>query len=277
MRGWLMVAACVAAACWGVTPALADAPRVAVIIDDLGYHRDYGQRVLDLPGPVACSFLADAPYAPDHARAAHERGKEVLLHVPMQPHSSAAAHPHALGLQHTAADVSATLARDLQRVPYVVGINNHQGSLLTEQPRHMRWLMDAMDAHPTLYFVDSMTTPRSVALATAQAAHIRSTRRNVFLDHERSVDAIEAQVDRLIALARRNGTALAIGHPYPETLDVLERRLPTFDAKGIRLVPVSELIDVRLAQRDDQDWRVSLRLFESPTTTRADRRRPAAN
>lgn len=261
-----MAAACAVAGCLMGTAARAELPRVAVIIDDLGYHRDYGMRAVHLPGPVACSFLADAPYATDHARIAHATGKEVLLHLPMQPHAGASGHPGALGVNHTASDMRRTLSRDLDRVPFVVGINNHQGSLLTEQPLHMRWLMDAMDAYPTLYFVDSMTTPRSVALSSARAAHIRSTRRNVFLDHVRDPDAIAAQFDRLIRMARQRGTALAIGHPYPETLDVLEQRLPLLADAGVRLVPVSELIDVRLAQRDDQDWRVSLRLFEAPAT-----------
>ncbi|MEC9405766.1 MAG: divergent polysaccharide deacetylase family protein [Abyssibacter sp.] len=252
-------------------------PQIAIIIDDLGYGQRSGQRVLDLPGPVACAFIPDAPHSPIQARQAHAAGKEVMLHLPMEPHSGARAHPTTLTTHSTANDVQQMLHTAMRDIPHVVGVNNHQGSLLTEQTTHMRWLMDAMDAYPHLYFVDSMTTPRSVALRSARAALIPSTRRNVFLDHVRSRPAIEAEFDRLVRLAERHGTALAIGHPYSETLAVLEARLPELASRGIDLVPVGSLIQLRTAQRSDQTWRVSLRLGGEPKATMPFRTLRAAN
>ena len=261
-----------------LTAATAQArPQIAIIIDDLGYGQVSGQRVLDLPGPVACAFIPDAPHSPRQARQAHVAGKEVMLHLPMEPQNGARAHPTTLTTHSTADDVEQMLHRAMRDIPHVVGVNNHQGSLLTEQTTHMRWLMDAMDAYPHLYFVDSMTTPRSVALRSAQAALIPSTRRNVFLDHVRSRPAIEAEFDRLLRVAERHGSALAIGHPYDETLAVLEARLPELEARGIDLVPVSGLIRLRTAQRSDQSWRVSLRLGGEPKATMPVRTLRAAN
>lgn len=252
-------------------------PQIAIIIDDLGYGQRAGQRVLDLPGAVACAFIPDAPHSSKQARLAHGVGKEVMLHLPMQPHSGARSHPATLTTQSTADEVRQMLHAAMRDIPHVVGVNNHQGSLLTEQTAHMRWLMDAMDAYPHLYFVDSMTTPRSVALRSARAALIPSTRRNVFLDHVRSRAAIEAEFDRMIRVAERHGTALAIGHPYDETIDVLEARLPELADRGIDLVPVSNLIQLRTAQRTDQTWRVSLRLGGEPKATMPFRTLRAAN
>ncbi len=261
-----------------LAPAMLQAqPRIAIIIDDLGYSRDAGVRVLQLPGPVACAFIPDAPYSVEQAEVAHELSKEVMLHLPMQPHAGARAHPHTLTVNSTSDDVRSVLNGAMLHIPHVVGLNNHQGSLLTERSSHMRWLMDAMDAYPHLYFVDSMTTPRSVALHSARAAHIPSARRNVFLDHERDTAAIHAEFDRLVRYAKRHGTALAIGHPYEETLAVLERRLPSLKREGIVLVAVSDLIHTRTAQRGDQDWRVSLRLGDAPTAITPDRMLQAAN
>ena len=259
-------------------PVLAHAQaRIAIIIDDLGYNRASGVRVLQLPGPVACSFIPDAPFSAEQAEVAFELDKEVMLHIPMQPHAGARAHPNTLTINSSADDVRHLLRTAMLHIPHAVGLNNHQGSLLTERSASMRWLMDAMDAYPQLYFVDSMTSPHSVALNSARAAQIPSTRRNVFLDHDPRPEAIDAQFDRLVRHARRHGTALAIGHPYDETLDVLERRLPALKRQGIQIVAVSDLIHTRMAQRDDQGWRVSLRLGDVPTATTPDRMLQAAN
>jgi polysaccharide deacetylase 2 family uncharacterized protein YibQ len=134
------------------------------------------------------------------------------------------------------------LAQNMAAVPFAIGVNGHRGSLLTRHPGHMRWLMEEIDARGML-FVDSYTTPRSVALDMALEAGVPATRRDVFLDTDPAPESIDREFERLKALARRHGSAVAIGHPYPATLTFLERRLPMLAAQGFRLVGIRELLN----------------------------------
>jgi polysaccharide deacetylase 2 family uncharacterized protein YibQ len=184
------------------------APRIAIIIDDLGYHLAAGHRAVALPGPVACAILPDTPGSVRLAQAAWQSGKEVLLAT----------------------------------VPFAVGINGHRGSLLTQHPGHMSWLMEEILMAGGLYFVDSYTTHRSVALRMAAEKGVPAIKRDVFLDSDPAPEMVAREFERLKYLARQRGLAVAIGHPYPETLAFLERAIPGLVEEGIELVPLSELI-----------------------------------
>ncbi len=230
--------------------------RVALIIDDLGKGLAEGRAVVALPAPVACAFLPHATYTPELARAAHGAGKEVMLHLPMQTVEPRPLDPGALRLDMTRSQFLAVLAQDMARVPHLTGINNHMGSLLTRHPGHMAWLMAAIKARGDLFFVDSRTTRHTVALRIAREQGVPSIKRDVFLDDDRDPAEIERQFERLLGIARRQGFALAIGHPYPETLALLARRLPALRGEGIELVPVRRL--VQLEQGREQTWQASL-------------------
>ncbi|MGB5353228.1 MAG: divergent polysaccharide deacetylase family protein, partial [Woeseia sp.] len=107
---------------------------------------------------------------------------------------------------------------------------------------HMRWLMEELHAHEGLFFVDSYTTHQSVAMQAAVDAGVPAARRDVFLDNDRSAEGVAAAFEKLKRVARRRGSAIGIGHPYPETLKFLEQVLPQLSAEGIELVSLSELI-----------------------------------
>ena len=139
-------------------------------------------------------------------------------------------------------ELEMTLDYNLETVPHAVGVNNHMGSLLTQQPRAMRFLMQAISRRGNLFFVDSLTSPNSQAARTASEYGVPALARNVFLDNERTPDAIEQRLEELVSIARRKGSALAIGHPYAETLEALERWLPTLPDKNIELVPLSVML-----------------------------------
>ncbi len=231
--------------------AASQAPRVSIIIDDLGYRLDAGRRAIALPGPVACAILPGAPRSRHLARYAHERGKEVLLHLPMQamddmdkPNDPLAASPRGLSIDMNRQALTRALAEAMQSVPYAVGVNNHRGSLVTRHPGHMHWLMQAIREQELEFFVDSYTTHKSVALKLAAENGVAALKRDVFLDADPDPAEIRRQFERLKTLARRNGAALAIGHPYPATLDVLEQLLPSLGDDGIRLVPIRELLSL---------------------------------
>ncbi|ANO52850.1 divergent polysaccharide deacetylase family protein [Woeseia oceani] len=225
-------------------PGTADArPRVAVIIDDLGYEFAAGRRVVRLPGPVACAVLPATPRGKQLAELAARNGKEVLLHLPLQAQNYAGdREPGAILLDMTRQQFAATFAANLASIPHVIGVNNHRGSLLTRHPGHMSWLMEELRARGGLFFVDSYTTHRSVAMQVAQEAGVPAVRRDVFLDAERSAAGVAREFERLLSLARKHGSAIAIGHPYPETLDFLEQALPGLAAQGIDLVSLGELL-----------------------------------
>ena len=214
---------------------------IAIIIDDLGYKLQQDQRAINLPGQVTFAFLPQTPHVRTLAETANAQGNEIMLHLPMQSVEPIFLGPGALTQTMSREEFKISLLKSILSIPHVKGINNHMGSLITSQKEPMNWLMEEI-ARTRLFFVDSRTTVETLAEQTANQYQIANTRRNVFLDHERNRPAIEFQFDQLIQLARKNGSAVAIGHPYAETLDVLEEKIPQLKAAGIRLIPVSELI-----------------------------------
>jgi len=221
-------------------------PAISIIIDDLGYRRLDGLRALELPGPVAYAFLPHTPYASRLAGIAFQLDKEVLLHVPMASELDKALGPGALTDGMARGEIRAVLDAGLASVPHVSGLNNHMGSALTQKRQPMGWVMEWMRNNGGLYFVDSFTSSKSVALRSASDAGLRAIGRDVFLDTTPNSELVRRQFERLIAIARERGTGLAIGHPYPETLSVLRSVLLKPSYYGVRLVPVRELIARRL-------------------------------
>jgi polysaccharide deacetylase 2 family uncharacterized protein YibQ len=218
-------------------------PRIALIIDDLGNALKAGERTAALNGPVACAILPHTPFGQTIAQQAFLAGKEVLLHLPLQPvEQLEATGSGTIIIDNTRTQLHRIFTADIVSIPHVVGVSNHMGSLLTRHPGHMEWLMDAVKAHGNLFFVDSYTTVSSVALQLAQERGVPSIRRDVFLDNVPTEAAISREFRRLIKRARKNGVAVGIGHPYPETLQYLEQVLPALTTEGIELVSIGSLI-----------------------------------
>lgn len=239
-RVLLLLAAMLAAPAGIAGPA--GAPRIAIIIDDLGNQLSAGRRAIALPGPVTIAILPDTPRAMTLARAANAAGKEVLVHLPMQ---AAADRPDAVRgvtLDMSRSEFRTLVEKAIASVPYAIGVNNHRGSLITRHPGHMGWLMEELGRRQPLFFVDSYTTHHSVALAVAAENGVRAIRRDVFLDADPRAGTLHAELERLKSLARTQGSAVAIGHPYADTLEFLETELPKLAAAGYELVPISELV-----------------------------------
>jgi polysaccharide deacetylase 2 family uncharacterized protein YibQ len=216
--------------------------RIAIVIDDLGNQPALDAQFIDLPGSLALSFLPDAPATASLARAAHAAGKPVLLHLPM----AGSDHEHAektrieAGMTH--AQVLHVLRWAIQQVPYLEGINNHQGSDLTRRGLPMQWLMQELAAYPGLYFLDSRTTADSIAEATAETWGVPTGRRHVFLDNSEDPAAIDQQLQRLATIAHRQGQAIAIGHPNAATLRALKNLPEWLQAHQLRLVSPAQLM-----------------------------------
>ncbi|WP_313200775.1 divergent polysaccharide deacetylase family protein [Pseudomonas sp.] len=213
---------------------------MSIIIDDLGQSTERDSRTLALPGPVTMAIMPDTPHATDFARQAHKAGKTVILHMPMDPATGPYAWHPGIPLDELARRLDAALAK----VPYAAGINNHMGSRMTAQREPMAWLMGELQRRH-LFFVDSRTSAATVAAAEAQAQSLAHVSRDVFLDDVRTTEAITGQLQQGVALARKQGSAVLIGHPYPQTLEVLERELPRLRSQGIELIRLKQMIAVR--------------------------------
>lgn len=218
-------------------------PRIAIIIDDLGYQLDAGQRAIKLPGPVSFAVLPGTPGASALAMLAFDSGKEVLLHLPLQAGSDDTIEdPLGLSLYMSREEFGDTFERALTSVPHAIGVNSHRGSLLTRHPGHMLWLMEEIHAHEDLFFVDSFTTLESVAVRIAIETGVDARKRDVFLDPDRDPETVAREFERMKRLAGKRGSVIAIGHPYATTLELLERELPKLAAEGYELVTISELM-----------------------------------
>ncbi len=231
--------------------------RIAIIIDDIGYSLKNGLRAARLPANLTLAVLPHTPNGIALAKLGHKSGKEIMLHTPM---ANTRGLPLDKGALTDAMDQDTfltTLRGNLSSIPHISGVNNHMGSQLTQNPQAMHWLMTELKQQG-LFFIDSRTSADSLALATAIDSQLPSGERDVFLDHERNSEQIARQFDYLIRLAKREGQALAIGHPYPETLALLEQRIPLLEDENIKLVPASSLLETyappqQLVQADSEN------------------------
>lgn len=221
---------------------LSQAGQLAIIIDDIGYSASLGKRSLNLPGDFTFAVLPHAPHGARLAREGAALGKEIMLHNPMSNIRNLPLDAGALASGMTHRDFIRTLEENLRTIPEARGLNNHMGSQLTQESEPMGWLMQYLGDHG-YYFIDSRTTADSQAWETARRYRIPTLKRDVFLDHERSVEGVLRQLEQAIELARTRGYAIAIGHPYPETLMVLEQINPLLTDAGVTLVPISALLD----------------------------------
>lgn len=229
----------------GGSPDAAEEPpvRVAIVFDDLGRDLAAADRLLATGEPITFSILPFRPHSVETAERVHAAGEEVILHLPMEPQAYPRIRPGPGGL--LVAMDEATLQRqldtDLAAVPFIDGVNNHMGSRLTEEATPMATVMEGLAAR-SLFFLDSRTTPHSVAAEAAEQAGIPWLARDIFLDNTQTPEAIAGQFDKLIDLALRRGHAIAIGHPHPATLDALEVALPRLREAGIVVVPLGDLL-----------------------------------
>ncbi|MFC7293416.1 divergent polysaccharide deacetylase family protein [Marinobacter aromaticivorans] len=219
-------------------------PTIAIIIDDMGHNLYEGERLANLDQPLTLAFLPYRRHTDTLARLAHSREKEIMLHAPMANTRNFGLGPGGLTPDMDEQSLTTTLRRALRSIPYVQGVNNHMGSLLTQQLRPMDWVMKELDRYP-VYFVDSRTIATTVAGEVAAAYRIPTLSRDVFLDHEQTEEYVDRQFKELIRRAKENGSAVGIGHPHPVTVDYLEKHLPLLDEQGIAIATVSGLWAIR--------------------------------
>jgi polysaccharide deacetylase 2 family uncharacterized protein YibQ len=224
----------------------AGAEKIAsIIIDDLGNNYEQGQTVVNFPAALTLTILPQTTFATTLATQAHANNKEIMLHLPLQSVEHHRLSPGTLTLHMTRQQFDQSLRQNLASVPHVRGINNHMGSLLSQHPGHMDWLMTEISSLDNVYFIDSLTSHKSVIADTASHYQIPNLVRDVFLDPDAKPETIRKQFERFIDVAKKKGYAIAIAHPYPTTLSFLRNNLDKLAEHGIELVPVSKLLELR--------------------------------
>jgi len=220
----------------------ASAPLVAIIIDDVGYDLKMARSFMDLGVPLTLSVISTAPYASAISKMAGEKGCELILHLPMEPKNFPRVNPGpgAILAKMNDETILATIEEHVKRVPGIRGVNNHMGSRLTELEEKMAVVFNDLKRR-NLFYIDSRTTHRSVAVSLAGKTGVAVGTRGIFLDNHLSESAIKFQMERLAGIAGNRGGVIAIGHPHKETLKCLKDSLEKIQKSG-RIVPVSEFL-----------------------------------
>lgn len=216
---------------------------VAIIVDDMGSSTQEVNALTAIKIPLTFSIIPGLAKSREVAEAAHAKGFQVMLHIPMEPqgYPRQRMEQNGLLLSQSDADIQTRLSGFLEGVPYVIGANNHMGSRFTEDRSKMGTVLGFLK-RKGLFFVDSRTTPHSVGYSLAREMGVETAARNVFLDNIQDIDAIRAQLDELMGLARKKGVAIGICHPHKTTMLALIATLPELRRQGINFVYVSELV-----------------------------------
>lgn len=217
-------------------------PRMAIIIDDIGYRRKEAEGLIALDASLTFAVLPDGPYSKRLAALASRQGREVMLHLPLEPDKEL---DTVLPEEVLSADLPPALLRArvrdaLVKVPQAVGMNNHMGSAFTRDRDAMRVVLTEI-AERDMYFIDSRTTADTVGLSVARELGLPSSERDVFLDDDQSYEATVAAIDEGRKEALERGRAILIGHPYPTTLQALRDTVPRLQAEGIEIVSAGDL------------------------------------
>jgi len=220
-------------------------PKVAIIVDDIGMSKAPVDELLELPAPVTLSVLPGLPYSRYAAEAANKKGREVMLHLPMEPMESSGymgpdAGEDTLLVGQPKEAIIAKLNKNLSSVPYIKGVNNHMGSKFMENQELVEAVLEEIKRRG-LFFVDSFTSAGSLGYKTALNLGMKTGKRDVFLDNSKDPEYVKSQIEKLIESARKNGYAIGICHPYPVTVEVLTEMVPVI-SEQVELVPVSKVL-----------------------------------
>lgn len=214
---------------------------VAIVLDDWGYNVNNLPALDEIPYALTIAVLPNLPYSRTVGATLHGRGREIILHCPMEPLQKVPLEKNTILTTMDSSTIKKILDHNISTFPYIRGISNHMGSRATEDNRTMQIIMSELKAKK-LYFLDSFVTARSVAESESFKAGVSFVKRDIFLDNNPDPEYIKQQIYKVLALAQRNGTAVAIGHDRKNTLEVLRQVLPEAAKNGYRFVNLSELV-----------------------------------
>lgn len=219
-------------------------PSIALVIDDLGYNPNLAEELFKIDLPFTVSVLPNLAYTNLISRRAIQKGKEVILHLPMEPYDfpNIQVEDGTLLISMEDKEIRRLIKKALKDLYCAVGANNHMGSRMVEHEEKMRIILEEMK-NRGLFFLDSRTSPRSVVYDLAKKMGVKTAKRHVFLDVQNDEEYIRKQLDRVANIALHNGYGIAIGHLQPSTIKALHSYLPDLSKRGIRFVKLSEVME----------------------------------
>ncbi|MDM8548740.1 divergent polysaccharide deacetylase family protein [Desulfobacterales bacterium HSG2] len=217
-------------------------PKVAIIIDDMGYDVDIAEKFLSLDTTLTFSIFPHSPFQKEIMSRARAKEMDIMLHLPMEPKEYPLVDPGPGALLTTMPPekLISQLRENLDALPFIKGVNNHMGSKMTAVSTHIYQILSVLKKR-NLFFIDSFTTADSRCKSSARLLQIPFAQRDVFLDHVQDPDSIRKQLNRLVRIANYYGEAIGIGHPYTVTYEVFREMFPELKKK-VRLVPASEVV-----------------------------------
>jgi uncharacterized protein len=216
------------------------AAKLAIVIDDFGYRQHNEEQIISFSPNITIAVLPNSPNAKRIATIAHNNGNDVLIHLPMAPLGKQPLEKDTLFPSMDEAEVNRIVTNAVERVPYAIGANNHMGSLMTSDLTGMIKVMKALSQY-SIFFLDSKTIGKTQIKKAASYYNIPVLTRDVFLDAQQKESAISLQFDLAVKLARKNGVAIVIGHPHPQTINILKQKLANLPS-DIELAKISQLI-----------------------------------
>lgn len=220
-----------------------DPPAIVVVIDDMGISLKRTADIASLRAPLTASFLTYGHHLNKQIENSRRAGQEIMIHVPMEAKSNLNEAPDVLTTRMSSAEIKQNLQIMLDKFDGISGANNHMGSKLTEDKERMIAVMETLKQNG-LFFLDSKTSASSRAEEAAAQTGIAYAHRHVFIDNNNDKTYILGQLQKAENIARKNGYAIAIGHPKSMTYEALREWLPTLREKNIRLLPLSAVIQV---------------------------------
>lgn len=216
------------------------AAQLAIVIDDFGYRQHNEEQIIKLSPNITVAVLPNSPNAHRIANIAHQHGNDVIIHLPMAPFGKQPLEKDTLYPYMEEEEVDRIVTDAVAQVPHAIGVNNHMGSLMTSNQIGMENVMKAL-RHHSMFFLDSKTVGKTAVIDAASIYDIPVLERDVFLDDKQNEAAISQQFELAIKVARKNGSAIAIGHPHPQTINVLKNKLANLPL-DIELIKVSQLV-----------------------------------
>lgn len=224
-----------------IPPEKVHMPRIAIIIDDIGYDKKIALALSDLNPDITFSILPFSPFGKVISEKLSAKGIQLMLHLPMEPikYPDINPGPGALFFNMSPDVLIDQLRKDIKDIAHIVGVNNHMGSKLTSHSDQMNQIFTILKKE-NLFFIDSRTAAKSQCRASARLLRLKFAQRDVFLDNFQNTEYITGQLKKLVDLAKKHGSAIGIGHPYKATLETLSKELPKLKTK-VKIVRASVL------------------------------------
>ena len=233
-----------------IQPVFAESPSIsqrnlAIVIDDLGNNMPGTEEVLNLPIKLTAAIMPFLPSTKSDAELAFKNGHDVIVHLPMEPKKGKKTWlgPQAITTDLSDDEIRRRVVAAIQDVPHAVGMNHHMGSKATEDERVMRIVLDVCKENG-LFYLDSMTTGKSVVSKLATEMGVPFLENDLFFDHVYTAEHIKKQAHLLDLKLTENEKIIAIGHvgvSGPMMVDVLKEYIPVFRDKA-EIVGLSDLI-----------------------------------